>query len=54
MVIKQLFFDPKLAQTNCFPYNTAEIQDINLNLSKNNFNISIPENLISRALTLDG
>ena len=35
MVNKQLFFDPKLAQTTCFPYNTTEVQDINLNLSEN-------------------
>ena len=37
MVNKQLFFDQKLAQTICFPYNTAVVQDINLKLSKNKF-----------------
>ena len=31
---KQLFFDPTLIQTTCFPYNTAEVQDINLKLSE--------------------
>ena len=35
MVNKQLVFDPKLAQTTCFPYNKAEDQDINLKLSEN-------------------
>ena len=35
MVNKQLFFDPKLAQTTCFPYSTAEVQNINLKLSEN-------------------
>ena len=35
MVIKQLFFDPKLAQTTCLPYETAEVQDINLKLNEN-------------------
>ena len=34
MVNKQLFFNPKLTQTTCFPYNTAEVQDINLKLSE--------------------
>ena len=32
---KQLFFDPKLAQTTCFSYNMAEVQDVNLKLSEN-------------------
>ena len=32
---KQLFFDPKLAQTTCFLYNTAEVWHINLILSEN-------------------
>ena len=36
-VNKQLFFDTKLAKTTCFPYNTAEVQDINLTLSENEF-----------------
>ena len=37
MVNKQLFFDPKLAQTTCFSYITAEAQDINIKLSENKF-----------------
>ena len=35
MVNKQLFFYPKLAQTICFPSNTAEIEDIKLKPSEN-------------------
>ena len=34
MVNKQSFFDPKLTLTTCFPYNTAEVQAINLKLSE--------------------
>ena len=30
-----LFFDPKLAQTNCFRYNTAKVQYVKLRLSEN-------------------
>ena len=32
---KLLFFNPNLAHPTCFPYNTAEVQDINLKLGEN-------------------
>ena len=35
VVNKQLFFDPKLAQTTCLLYNTVGVKDINLKLCKN-------------------
>ena len=35
MANKQLFLDTNLAQTTCFPYITAEVQDINIELSEN-------------------
>ena len=40
MVNKQLFFDPKLAQTTCFPYNMPGIQDIKLSENKFQYIIS--------------
>ena len=44
LVNKQLFFDPKLAQTTCFPYITKEVQYINIKLSENNRLLERPEN----------
>ena len=50
MVNKQLFFDPKLAQTTCCPYNTAEVQDNNIKLIENKLKLKI--NLIKNKLKL--
>ena len=50
MVNKQLFFDPKLTQTTCCPYNTAVVQDINIKLLENKFKLKI--NLIENTLKL--
>ena len=43
MVNKQLFFTPKLAPTNSFPYNTAEVRHINPKLPGNNAKVSFLE-----------
>ena len=48
MVNKQLFFDLILTQTTCCPYNTAEVQDINIKLIENEIKLKI--NLIENKL----